>query len=310
MSGHNTNQKPLMFTKTLSLKIKVISLTFHNLLYDYGKGKPLSSGGPHVNVGSATIAALLKECDRFQITALTRPTSSYSPPNDSINVITTDFDSSGSLISTLRNQDALLCCVPGGQARVAAQKLLIDAAIEAGVKLTFASDYVANIYEFTLPDFPDGIRLELGVAGFDIPARRATIYGAGNNLACWTSLPVIPTAVVNMLLHPAAIVNRSILISGVLNPTHNKILAALETETGKELSVEQGDVNQIKSGAMEKLEKGELKAATRELTISAQSNDEEGSADFWDLVEDEAVGVQAVDVREAVSEYLLEQKLK
>ena len=111
-----------------------------------------------MNVGSATIAALLKECDRFQITALTRPTSSYSPPNDSINVITTDFDSSGSLIRTLRNQDALLCCVPGGQARVAAQKLLIDAAIEAGVKLTFASDYVANIYEFTLPDFPDGIR--------------------------------------------------------------------------------------------------------------------------------------------------------
>lgn len=103
--------------------------------------------------GSATIAALLKECDRFQITVLTRPTSSYSPPNDSINVITTDFDSSGSLISTLRNQDALLCCVPGGQTKVAAQKLLID-----GVKLTFASDYVANIYEFTLPDFPDGIR--------------------------------------------------------------------------------------------------------------------------------------------------------
>lgn len=112
-----------------------------------------------------------------------------------------------------------------------------------------------------------------------------------------------------MLLHQAAIVNRGIVISGVRNPTHNKILAALETETGKELSVEQGDVKHIKSGAMEKLEKGKLKAATRGLTISAQSNHEEGSAGFWDLVEDEAVGVQAVNVREAVSEYLLEQKL-
>lgn len=69
------------------------------------------------------------------------------------------------------------------------------------------------------------------------------------------------------------------------------------------------DVKKIKIDAMEKLEKGEWKAATRGLTISSQFNEEEGSANFWDLVENEVVGVQAVDVKEAVRDYLLEQKL-
>ena len=113
-----------------------------------------------------------------------------------------------------------------------------------------------------------------------------------------------------MLHKPLANLNRGILISGVQNLTQNNLLAALEAEMGEKFSVDHIDVRKIKSDAMEKLEKGEWKAAARGLTISAQFNDEEGSANFWHLVENEGVGVQAVDVREAVREYLLWQKLK
>ena len=65
----------------------------------------------------------------------------------------------------------------------------------------------------------------------------------------------------------------------------------------------------IKIDAMEKLKEGELKAATRGLTINSQFNEEERSANFWDLVENEVVGVHAVDVKEGVRDYLQEQKL-
>lgn len=69
-------------------------------------------------------------------------------------------------------------------------------------------------------------------------------------------------------------------------------------------------MKKINSVAMEKLEQGDWKAASRGLAVSAQFNEEEGSANFWGLVKNEVVGVRAVDVREAVREYLLEQKLK
>ncbi|KAL9123614.1 MAG: hypothetical protein Q9175_008323, partial [Cornicularia normoerica] len=298
---------------------------------------------PRGNVGSAVIATLLKEEGRFHITALTQSSSTYAPPSDSVKVIITDFESSVSLVAALQGQDALLCCVPGGATKYAAQKVLIDAAIEAEVKLFFASEFVADILSPHYRIFPtelvgDKVKtreylqekakageiawtalnggpffdmwLKHGFAGFDIPARRASIYGTGNNLACWTPLPIIATAVANMLHKPLANLNRGILISGVQNLTQNNLLAALEAEMGEKFSVDYIDVRKIKSDAMEKLEKGEWKAAARGLTISAQFNDEEGSANFWHLVENEGVGVQAVDVREAVREYLLWQKLK
>lgn len=71
-----------------------------------------------------------------------------------------------------------------------------------------------------------------GPAGFDIAGRKAKIYGSGNNVACWTALPAIVTAVVNMLRNPDAIVNRAVFICGVRDVTQNNILAALEIETG------------------------------------------------------------------------------
>ena len=146
--------------------------------------------------------------------------------------------------------------------------------------------------------------LRKGVAGFDIPSRSATIYGTGNNLSCWTPLPVIATAVVNMLHNPDPIINRGVFISGVRNLTQNTILAALEAELGKKFTVKHVDVKKIKADAMESLERGDAKMAMRGLTINSNFNEEDSKADFWGLVDNERVGVEAVDVRVAVREYL------
>ena len=139
-----------------------------------------------------------------------------------------------------------------------------------------------------------------GYAGFDIPNRKAKIYGSGNNLSCWTPLSVIAVAVVNMLRNPSAIVNRGIYISGVLDLTQNAILAALEAETGDKFSVEHVDVEQVKKGALEALEKGDYGQATRGLTINSNFNEKDSAANFWDKVENDLVDVKPVSVQEAV----------
>jgi hypothetical protein len=138
-----------------------------------------------------------------------------------------------------------------------------------------------------------------GPAGFDIPNRKAKIYGSGNNLSCWTPLSAIAIAVVNMLRNPSAILNRGIYISGVLDLTQNAILAALEAETGEKFSVEHVDVEQIKKEAVEALEKGEYRQATRGLTINSNFNEKDSAANFWDKVENDLVGVTPVSVQEA-----------
>jgi hypothetical protein len=141
-----------------------------------------------------------------------------------------------------------------------------------------------------------------GPAGFDIPNRKARIYGSGNNLSCWTPLSTIAVAVVNMFRNPSTILNRSIFVSGVLDLTQNAILVALEAETGDKFSVEYVDVWQIKKEALGALEKGEYRQATRGLAINHNFNEEDSAANFWDKVENELVGVKPVTVQEAVKD--------
>ncbi len=48
----------------------------------------------------------------------------------------------------------MLCCVPGGATKFGTQKLLIDASIEAGVKLFFASESAADVVSPHYQIFP------------------------------------------------------------------------------------------------------------------------------------------------------------
>ncbi|KAL7268471.1 hypothetical protein RUND412_008902 [Rhizina undulata] len=298
--------------------------------------KNIAVVGPSGNVGS-TIIKQLSNDDTFQVTAILRPTSKYTPPpsskSNTINTVTADFEDSSSLTNALRNQDAVVCCVPGSATKFASQKLLIDAAIEAGVKLFFASEFVSDVlsphYEIFPPQFVGDkakvrryleekasageiaftalnggplfdMWLMKGPAGFDIPGRKAKIYGSGNNLSCWTPLPVAASAAVNMLRNPDTILNHGIFISGVRDLTQNAILAALEAVTGDKFEVERVDVKKIKEKALEALANGEFKQATMGLTINSNFNEDDSVANFWHKVENELVGVEPVSVEEAV----------
>lgn len=152
--------------------------------------------------------------------------------------------------------------------------------------------------------------LSKGPAGFDIKRKTATIYDTGNTLACWTPLPVVATAVVNMLRSPhhEKIINRGVFICGVENVTQNNILAALESELGagggggggEKFTVQRVQLEPIKEAAMKSLERGEWKDATRGLALWFNFKEGVSKANFWNRVENELVGVQAVRVEDAV----------
>lgn len=153
--------------------------------------------------------------------------------------------------------------------------------------------------------------LTKGPAGFDLVQRKATIYDTGNNLACWTPLPVVASAVVNMLRSPdPKILNRAVFICGVKDVTQNAILAALESEIGKgegerKFTVDHVPLEPIKEAAMKALERGEWRNATRGLALWFNFKQGVSRADFWSKVENELVGVQAVGLDEAVRAVLV-----
>ena len=105
-------------------------------------------------MGTALINELVKD-PNLHLTALVRSPAKYSPPTPAnIKIIVVDHEDKSFLVKALQNQDALLSCVPGGATKFASQKLLIDAAVEAGVKLFFASEYSADVMGPLYQRFP------------------------------------------------------------------------------------------------------------------------------------------------------------
>lgn len=94
--------------------------------------------------------------------------------------------------------------------------------------------------------------------------------------------------------------NRGIFIAGVRNLTQNTILSALEMVTGTVFTIERVNLAPIKERALAALTQGDLAQAIMGLTINSNFNEAESKADFWDRVENELVGVEAVTVEAAV----------
>ncbi len=146
--------------------------------------------------------------------------------------------------------------------------------------------------------------LRKGVAGFNIHERKATIYGTGKNIACWTPLPVVATAMVNALRNPIPTLNCAVFICGVRDLTQNSIMAALEAVIGAKFDEDYVDVERLRQEALEALERGEPQKAMRGLTLNAQFNENDSAANFWDKVDNSVLGITALDVKDAVREYM------
>ncbi|KAH6865062.1 isoflavone reductase family protein [Alternaria rosae] len=245
--------------------------------------------GPGGNVGTAIITELLKDGPRFTITGITQPTSSYTPP-PTITHRTVDYTSFASLQAAFQDQDAVVNCITGGATHYEPSKLIIDAAVAAGVKFFFANEFVGEITREAFRRLPEAfvggkcrIReyleglaregkmawtslnggpffdmwLMKGPAGFDIPNRHARIYGSGNHPLHWTPLPIMGLAAGNMLRNPQLVLNRPILldpISPCSTVTQNTLLHTLEKLLDTTFTISHVDVNKVHRNALIVLE--------------------------------------------------------
>ncbi|KAI4634233.1 uncharacterized protein J4E87_001405 [Alternaria ethzedia] len=237
--------------------------------------------GPGGNVGNAIITELLKDGSRFSITGITRSASTYKPP-PTITHRTVDYTSFSSLQAAFQNQDAVVNCITGGATHYEPSKLIIDAAVAAGVKLFFANEFVGEITREAFRRLPEAfvggkcrIReyLEgLGREGkmawtslnggpfFDmyIPNRRARIYGSGNQPLHWTPLPTMGLAAGNMLRNPDPILNRPVLLDPIFpfsTVTQHTLLRTLEKVLHTTFTISHVDVDKIHRNALVVLEK-------------------------------------------------------
>jgi hypothetical protein len=158
-----------------------------------------------------------------------------------------------------------------------------------------------------------------GPAGLSISTSQARIYGTGDTPLYWTPLPVVARAAVSMLRNPLAVMNRAIHICPFVTQrgapstlTQRKLLHALEAELGQTFSVEHVDVERIFKCALSVLasyERGapggeRIAQAVKGLAVCNQFYDEHeddvGGLGFSQLVENEVVGVETIDLADAV----------
>jgi len=102
----------------------------------------------------------LLKSELFEITVLTRESSTATFPAG-VKVAKVDYSNFDSLVAALEGQDALVSTV-GGQA-IAGQRILIDAAVKAGIKRVIPSEFgcdLKNPKARALPVFKSKVEIE------------------------------------------------------------------------------------------------------------------------------------------------------
>ena len=99
-----------------------------------------------------------------------------------------------------------------------------------------------------------------GFMGFDQQARKATIFGSGDNKWSTTTLASIGLAVKNALLLPDEAANKYLYVDS-FTVSQNQILATFEKAMGHKWSVEHIDPEAMKKEGLERIAKGDLSAS-------------------------------------------------
>ncbi|KAJ4992464.1 isoflavone reductase [Stagonosporopsis vannaccii] len=217
--------------------------------------------GASGSLGSVALKAFLES--QYNVTVLTRlgSTSTFPP---SVRVVKADYNSQSSLEAAMQGQDVVISMVFGAAA--GDQNPLIDAAVSAGVKRFFPSEYgpdtpntethkvIASLsakvqavdylrtkeskMEWT--SLVTGGWLDWGLKGkiypFDFKSRTATILDDGEAMFTATILKKVAKALVAILDNAEATRNTYVYVSS-FEMTQNQLLHALEKVDGQKWNV-------------------------------------------------------------------------
>ncbi|KAJ3019408.1 hypothetical protein HKX48_002107 [Thoreauomyces humboldtii] len=242
--------------------------------------------GASGNLGPSILEEIVDA--KFAVSILTRQESKSTFPSD-LKVHRTDY-SLDSLVSAFKGQDAVISTV--GAEGFAQQKIIIDAAVKAGVKRFIPSEFGSNTenkksqelvplfkgklevvaylqqvakdhpsFSYTAiatgPFFDWGVKN--GFLGYDLANRKATIFDAGDRKVSFTNLSTIGKSVAGVLSHLKETENKTIYVASV-TASQNEVLAALESATGSKFTVEKRSAVETSKEGLEKLGKGDHSA--------------------------------------------------
>jgi nucleoside-diphosphate-sugar epimerase len=233
-------------------------------------------------VGPPIIQALLDA--KYEVTVLSRESSSAKFPPD-VRVIKTDY-SLPSLVEALRGQHAVVSTI--STYSLAQQAVLIDAAVEAGVKRFLPSEYGVDS---AIPEFGDlgiepgkvkqdtvaylrtkehrGLTWSAlivgaffdwsfnafpGLLGFNIPSRRITLYDGGDVPFEATNLAQIGRAVAAILSdkHLEGTTNQYVYVNSC-TVTQNQLLKMFEEVSGLKFEVSHATFDDMHKSSLEKI---------------------------------------------------------
>ncbi|KAF2431991.1 NAD(P)-binding protein [Tothia fuscella] len=251
------------------------------------------------NLGSIVLRSLLASPD-LTVTALKRPGStSVFPTSSELKVVEVDF-SFDSLVSAFTDQDAVISIV--GATGIGEQKVFVDAAVKAGVKRFFPSEFGINgqsdtvrqmtpffavkqeLLDYLVEKEKDGLTwtaviagvlydwcISNGFMGFDLARKEATIWDDGNTRFSGINEGDLGKSVVNILHKPAETANQFIYISS-LTATQNETLESLEKVTATKWKINRVNTAQQVSAAQEALGKGDFTGALTLVKATCWSN--------------------------------------
>ncbi|KIM25351.1 hypothetical protein M408DRAFT_26336 [Serendipita vermifera MAFF 305830] len=276
-------------------------------------------------LGKVLVQELLASSQpKFTITVLARPSSSYTPPSENVKVAKQDLADHAGMVSTLRGIDAVIMTQGVDADLEATSRTIVEAAIEAGVKMVMPSDYGSKdtpmfiqVYtakpkirafveekakegKITYTIIKNGPFTEMpleGPFGIDAKAKKATLYGDPSRKFNTTSTLSIARAIIGVLRSPTQFANRVLYIHDTYTSQREMLDIVEEATGGAPFEITRVGTEEFGRACVEGLGRGEWTFANMIGAIQASIFGAEGAAD-WDENDDSvAVGLTRVDLR-------------
>ncbi|CAF1203727.1 unnamed protein product [Rotaria sp. Silwood1] len=281
--------------------------------------------GASGNVGKHVLSDLLADSS-FKISVLSRTDSSVDFPSN-VNIIQVSYSDKSTLVKALTGQDIVISTVGGEALLQNLDKILIEAALEAGVKWFIPSEYGFDLDHSSASSIPFNIPrlenikllkqnqsrlahtlistgafldwgLDNGFLCFDIPNHTATLYDEGKHLVSGTLLKNLGKAIIAILHHPELCLNKRIYIADVTF-TQQDVLALLQKYTNIKWTVKHVTTEDTLKKGQEEWTKGNFLDAYVAFILGLAYSGK-GACDFEDKINNKDLGLERISLEQIV----------